>query len=221
MADGERDQVRPLAPVSDRVSSDEEEATHYSKKLRQKRCIKCCGFITALVLIQAVTIIVLAFTVFRVRDPEIKMNGVTIDRLDLVNGTVPRPGVNMSLTADVSVKNPNFASFKYGNTSTTLYYRGTVIGEARNPPGHARARRTMRMNVTVDVITDRLMNNSNLQNDISSRMLTMSSYTRIGGRVNILKLVKRHVNVKMNCTMSVNLTSQAIQEQKCKRHVKL
>ncbi|XP_010251606.1 PREDICTED: late embryogenesis abundant protein At1g64065-like [Nelumbo nucifera] len=221
MANREKEQVKPLAPVADRISSDEDEATFYSKKLRRRKYIKCCGCITALLLLPAIAIIVLAFTVFRVREPEIKMNSVKIDGLELVSGIISGTSINMSLTADVSVKNPNFASFRFGNASTTVYYRGTVVAEARNPPGHAKARRTLRMNVTVDVITDRLISNPNLISDISSRMLAMSTYTRIGGRVNILKIVKRHVTVKMNCTMTVNITSQAIQDQNCRRHVKL
>lgn len=126
----------------------------------------------------------------------------------------------MSLTADVSVRNPNFASFRYQNTTTTIFYRGAVIGEARGPPGKARARRTMRMNVTVDVIMDRVLSQPGLGSDFSSGLLTMSSYTEVGGRVKII-VVKKHVMVKMNCTMTVNITSQAIQQQKCKRKVKI
>ncbi|KAK9279434.1 hypothetical protein L1049_013113 [Liquidambar formosana] len=217
----EREQVRPLAPATDRLSSDDDEAVLHLKKIRRKNCIRCCGCIAALMLIQAIVIVILIFTVFRVKDPIIKMNGVTVTKLDLINGTTPRPGTNMSIIADVSVKNPNVASFKYSNTTTSLYYHGTLVGEARGPPGQAKARRTMRMNITVDIITDRLMSNPNLNSDVASGLLSMSSYSRIGGRVKIMKIIKKHVTVKMNCTLTVNISSQAIQEQKCKRHVDL
>ncbi|XP_059651329.1 uncharacterized protein LOC132298957 [Cornus florida] len=217
----EREQARPLAPASERPSSDDDETVLDQKALRRKKCIKCCGCIAALLLIEVVVVIILIFTVFKVKDPVIKMNGVTVDKLDLINGTTPRPGSNMSLTADVSVKNPNVASFKYSNTTTTLYYRGTMIGEARGPPGQAKARRTMRMNVTVDIITDSLVTNPSLSSDYKSGLLTMTSFTRVGGRVTIMKIIKKHVIVKMNCSMTINITSQSIQEQKCKRKVKL
>ncbi|KAK6142776.1 hypothetical protein DH2020_023124 [Rehmannia glutinosa] len=170
---------------------------------------------------QATVVVILIFTVFKVKDPVIRMNDVTVERLDLISGTTtPRPGSNMTLNADVSVKNPNYASFRYQNTTTTLYYRGAVIGEARGPPGRAKARRTMRMNVTVDVITDRVLNQPDLGSDINSGLITMSSYTVVGGRVKIF-VVKKHVTVRMNCSMTVNITSRAIQQQKCKRKVKL
>ncbi|KAL6128633.1 hypothetical protein ACLB2K_071988 [Fragaria x ananassa] len=217
----EKEQARPLAPAGYRPSSDDNEAALHMKRARRKKFINCCGCITAVVLIQAVVIIILAFTVFRVKEPKIMMNKVTVTKLELVNGTTPKPGTNISLTADVSVKNPNVASFKYSNTTTTLYYHGTVVGEARGPPGRAKARRTMRMNITVDIITDILTTNPNLKTDVGSGLLTMSSYSRIPGRVNMLNIVKKHVVVKMNCTMTVNISSQAIQEQKCKRKVSL
>ncbi|KAK8588028.1 hypothetical protein V6N13_086983 [Hibiscus sabdariffa] len=220
-----REQVRPLAPAADAPSSDDGEAASQLKQVKRKKFIKCCGCIAALIIILAVVIVILIFTVFRVKDPIIKMKGVSITNLELINGTstvpIPRPGSNISLIADVSVKNPNIASFKYRNTTTTLYYHGTVVGDARGPGGSAKARRTMQMNITVNIMTDQLLDNPNLIADVGLRTLTLSSYSRIGGRVNMLSIIKRHVTVKMNCTFTVNITSQAIQEQKCKRKVDL
>ncbi|KAL3615676.1 hypothetical protein CASFOL_041337 [Castilleja foliolosa] len=216
------DQARPLAPAADRlISSDYDESSSPRKTRRRRQWVKCCAIAAALLLIKAAVIVALIFTVFKVKDPVIQMNGVAVERLDLVSGTtMPRPGSNMTLNADVSVKNPNYASFRYQNTTTAIYYRGVVIGEARGPPGRARARRTMRMNVTVDVMTDRVISQPGLGSDISSGLLTMSSYTVVGGRVKIL-MIRKHVTVRMNCSMTVNISSQAIQQMKCRRKVKL
>lgn len=219
---GERDQVRPLAPASERQSSDEEEAALYLKGDSKRRCIKCCGFITAVLLLQAIVIVVLIFTIFKPKDPVIRLNGVTVDKLELVNGTTPKPGSNMTLTADVSVKNPNYAAFKYENTSTSLFYHGMLVGEVHSPPGKSKARRTMRMNVTIDFIVDKLLSQpALLKSDVVSGLLPMTTYTKVGGRVNMMNIFKRHVVVKMNCTVAANITSRTIQDQKCKRKVKL
>lgn len=218
------DQVRPLAPSSDRPASSDDEAaaTPLSvRKNRRRRCLRCCGCVAAALLIQAAVVVALVFTVFKTRDPVIRLNRATVDRLDLINGTTtPRPGSNMSLTADVSVKNPNYASFRYPNTTTSLFYRGALIGEARGPPGNARARRTLRMNVTVDVVADRVLALPDVGSDLNSGAVTISSYTEIEGRVKIW-MVKKHATVRMNCSLTINMTSQAITEQKCKRKVKL
>ncbi|TYJ22721.1 hypothetical protein E1A91_A08G144100v1 [Gossypium mustelinum] len=215
----ERDQAKPLAPVSDLPSSDDGEVALHLKQVRRKKFVKCFGSVAALAIILAVVIIILIFTVFRVKDPIINMNGVAVTSLELINGTIPKPGSNISVTADVSVKNPNVASFNYRNTTTTLYYYGNVVGDARGPPGRAKAHRIVRMNITIDIIVDRILASPNLVMDVRSGMLTMVSYSRVGGRINILNIIKRHVTVKMNCSMTVNIFSQAIQQQKCKRQV--
>nr|KJB24640.1 hypothetical protein B456_004G155000 [Gossypium raimondii] len=203
----ERDQAKPLAPVSDLPSSDDGEAALHLNQVRCKKIVKCLGSVAALAIILAVVIIILIFTVFRVKDPIINMNGVAVMRLELINGTIPKPGSNISVIADVS----------YRNTTTTLYYYGKVVGDARGPPGCAKARRTVRMNITIDIIVDRILACPNLVTDVRSGTLTMVSYSRVGGRINILNIIKRHVTVKMNCSMTVNIFSQGIQQQKCKR----
>lgn len=218
----EREQVRPLAPAWERPSSDDLETVSntQNKEFRRKRCLRCGACLAALLLILATLILVLIFTVFRVKEPIIRLNGMAVDKLELANG-MPKPGSNLTLTADVSVKNPNFASFRYSNTSSSLSYRGTVVGEARAPPGKTKARRTSRMNITVDIVTDRILSQPSLIVDISTGLLTMDSYTRVGGRMKFLKLISRYVVVKMNCTITVNITTRSIQTQKCKRKVKL
>ncbi|KAK6920070.1 Late embryogenesis abundant protein, LEA_2 subgroup [Dillenia turbinata] len=218
MVEGE--QVRPLAPALGRVSSDGGAASLHQKKLRRRRCIRCCGCIGAVYLIQVIVIIILIFTVFRVKDPVIKMNNVKVLHLDLINGTIPAPGSNMTLLADVSVKNPNYVSFKYGNTTTSVYYRGTLVGEARNGPGESKARRTSQMNVTVDIIVNQVLSNPNIKTDYESGTVSMTSYTRVGGKVKIL-FIKKHILVKMNCTITANVTSQQIDDLKCKKNVDL
>ncbi|KAG8363293.1 hypothetical protein BUALT_Bualt19G0007200 [Buddleja alternifolia] len=211
------DQVRPLAPASDRTTAPDDEEIAVTKN-RRRRLLKCCGCATALLLILAIIIIIiLIFTVFRIKDPIIRMNNVAVQRLDLITGTTtPRPGSNITLNADVSVKNPNFASFRYRNTTTAIFYRGAVIGEARGPPGRAKARRTMRMNITVDVMTDRVLSQPDFGSDLGSGLLPLSSYTQVGGRVKIL-IVRKHLTVRMNCSVTVNITSRTIQQQRCRR----
>ncbi|XP_049411621.1 uncharacterized protein LOC125874666 [Solanum stenotomum] len=224
----ERDQVRPLAPASDQPhnSDDDETTLNVKKRFHQRRCFKYCACVSTFLFLLAIIIIILIFTVFKIKDPIITMNGVTVEKLDLVNtsGTllpIPKPGSNMTIKADVSVKNPNYSSFRYSNTTTTISYRDTVVGEARGPPGKSKARKTVRMNVTIDIITDKIVSHPGLQDDISSGLLTMNSYTSVGGRVKLLNMIKEYVVVKMNCSITVNITSQSIQDQKCTKKVKL
>ena len=110
---------------------------------------------------------------------------------------------------------------QYHKAPTGQHHHGVLVREARGPPGRAKARRTLRMNVTIDVITDRVVSSPDFVTDLGSRLLTMSSFSRVPGQVKILNLIKRHVVVKMNCTTTFNISTQAIKEQSCKRKVKL
>ncbi|KAH7840870.1 hypothetical protein Vadar_022681 [Vaccinium darrowii] len=216
-----KEQVKPLAPAAHRIFTDEDDAVFSldSKKQRQNKFVKCCGCIVALMLIQAVTILVLAFTVFHVKDPLLKMNSVTVNGLNQTGQTISN---NITVTADVSVKNPNVAAFKFSNeTTTTVYYGGVAVGEGRIPAGVAEARRTLRLNVTVELVVGKLLDVERLASDLSHGELNVSSYTRVRGRVKILGLFKKSVVVKMNCTMSVNVTSWEVGDQSCWRGVSI
>ncbi|KAG0486711.1 hypothetical protein HPP92_008806 [Vanilla planifolia] len=85
----------------------------------------CCGCCGATVLLLGVTILVLALTVFKVKDPEV-MNNLHLDRLFVPGiGTPENPiSVDATLTADISIKNPNVASFRFRNSTTGSSTRG-------------------------------------------------------------------------------------------------
>ncbi|KAJ1408249.1 Ferric reductase, NAD binding domain, partial [Sesbania bispinosa] len=70
---------------------------------------------------EKVILIVLAFTVYNVKEPEVKMNGV----------------------------------WKHHHH---CYYDGKGIGQGTTPPGKAKARRTMRFNVTMEIMAKELLN---------------------------------------------------------------
>ncbi|KAM1146339.1 hypothetical protein FF1_038211 [Malus domestica] len=215
-----KEQVKPLAPANSHyLRSDEEEVASLHIKLRQRKYVHCCGCVSAVFLIIAVTAIVLGFTVFHVKDPKIKMNEVTVQRLEFAHGTL-RTDINITLLADVSVKNPNVASFKYSNATTLVYYSGTEVGEGRTPAGVAKARRTSRINVTVDIVPGKILGVPGLMREVASGELTMMTYTRIQGKVKVV-MVKKNVVVELNCTVRYNFSSREIQGEDCKRRVRL
>ncbi|CAH2057759.1 unnamed protein product [Thlaspi arvense] len=209
----EPEHVRPLAPATVLPVSDESASNKHTLRRRRNR-IKCLICVTATSLVLVTIVLILTFTVFQVKEPIIKMNGVTVNGLDSTIGTqIQLLGTNISMIVDVSVKNPNSASFKYSNTTTDLYYKGTMVGEAHGPPGKARPHRTVRMNMTVDIMIDRILSDPGLAREVSgSGLVNVWSYTRVSGKVKIMGIVKKHVTVKMNCTMAVNITRQAIQD---------
>ncbi|KVH90145.1 Late embryogenesis abundant protein, LEA-14 [Cynara cardunculus var. scolymus] len=222
----EDDQEKPLAPTTPRprllpMTVDEALSTELKKQHQgfQKRTV-WCGIVTAVILIIAVVMLVLGFTVFHIKNPKIKMNSVRIIGLDGVNQTDIFTGkANLTVVADVSVKNPNVAAFKFEKSNSSLLYHETVVGVADVPGGIAKARRTMRLNLTFQVMLPQIIGNQQFLTDSAAEILPVKSYTKIHGRVKITKLIKRNVTVTMNCSVDVSLTNWDIVRQSCIRHV--
>ncbi|KAI9110003.1 hypothetical protein K1719_019044 [Acacia pycnantha] len=122
----------------------------------------------------------------------------------------------------MSIENPNAVTFWFENTTTTMDYHGTTVAEAYGPPGEAKARSTFPMNLTVDVMADRLVSSSSeLYSDITGGEMNMTSFSIVPGRVNIWNIVKKHVNINMNCSLTINIRGQSVKDMNCKRKVKL
>ncbi|XP_047975049.1 uncharacterized protein LOC125217575 [Salvia hispanica] len=188
---------------------DEEKAP----SLRRRQLLRCCTCAAASLFFVAILALALAFTVFRVRGPVFVLNGSTA-KLDLIPGTrLPRPGSNATIRADVSVRNRNYASFRYGSSASAVYYRGAAIGEARAPPGYMAARRTARMNVTVAIVMERVLAQPGFGEDVEAGRAAMSWRARIGGRMKFW-FVKKHVTMKMNCTATVDVVKMVVAEYK-------
>ncbi|GKD13181.1 late embryogenesis abundant protein-like protein, partial [Tanacetum coccineum] len=190
------DQEKPLAPRTATqpfpITVDEELSMELKKQRKGfRKCTICCGIITAILLIIAVIMLILGFTVLHVKNPKINMNSVSIMGLDRINITT-----NLTVVADVSVKNPNVAAFKFEKSNSSLLYHGTVVGLADIPHGVAKARRTLRLNVTFDVMVAEIIGKQEFRSDLAATgILPFESYTKINGRVKILNIIKRKVTV--------------------------
>ncbi|KAJ1263736.1 hypothetical protein BS78_09G209200 [Paspalum vaginatum] len=215
------DPARPLALPSPTVhpasaAQDDAEADagwRSSSYLRKRRrCALCCGgcCVTTVVAI-GIVILVLALTVFKVKDPRLTMNNVWLTAVSAGPGTgVAAPvAANATLVADVSIKNPNAAAFRFSRTETDVYYAGQTVSVAYAPAGSVGADRTARMNVTVDLLADRLARAMNGTGLVFGQEYDLDTYTEISGRVSVLGIVKKHIDIKLNCTVVVELAGAA------------
>jgi hypothetical protein len=209
MSDG--NQIVPLAPANSYQRSEEEYATIQQKALRQKRSGKCFFYSLALIVILSAIILVFAIIV-KPRTPRVKLSSVAVEHLSYGNN--PIPSFNMTLAAEVSVKNSNFVRFKFENTSSSALYKGMVVGEAKLRSGRVGARKT-RMNIVVKIGSPGSLSEAkNLSSDINSGMLKMNSYATLKGDVRLFGIVKNRTAV-MSCGMNLNLSSRSIQDLEC------
>ncbi|XP_015084618.1 uncharacterized protein LOC107028077 [Solanum pennellii] len=225
-----RDQVRPLAPSSHRIHIENQEGVNYTstsstellkKQLRRRRCIKCCGCCGITTIIIGIIILILALTVFKVKDPAIRMNSIRFEGLSsLTSSSNLQTNMNITVSADISIKNPNAVSFKFNPATASLVYSDRIIAEAMLPRGSARARRTFSMNVIIMVMVEKLIVIPRLTSDLIAGELPVSMSTNINGKVN-LGVFKKSVDIRMNCDMVVGLQRQDVKDINCERKVSL
>ncbi|KAL5716451.1 hypothetical protein ACHQM5_018139 [Ranunculus cassubicifolius] len=210
----EENLTKPLPPPPGFIRRDEERGEF--KKVRQNRYhrYRCAGFGIAGILVLGILITVLSLTVFRVKEPELVMKRITFPNFSIV--AIP---ATINVVAEISLKNPNIASYRYQNSTTFVYYHGAQVGKGYLPPGIAKARRTQDMNLSMAVVTREVLGNTNFFNDFGSGVLVLGSYTRLDGRVKILNIFKKHVAITMSCTFTANITSSEILDQMCKEKV--
>ncbi|XP_074270466.1 late embryogenesis abundant protein At1g64065 [Silene latifolia] len=197
------DQAQPPSPKNPKPNS-------------TRRCCWLLFFLGALLTLIILIVIILIFTVFKVKNPIMTINKIRLGSGN-ATGLSLAPGSNITMFVETSVKNPNLGAFAFHNTTSTIFYGGIMVGQAYGPPGLARAQKSISMNITVELVTGKLLSAPNLSRDLGSGLFTMDSNTVAPGKVKLI--IKKRVVVEMNCTVTFNITSQAIVDQKCKSHV--
>jgi len=183
--------------------------------LRRKRNMRCLCYIVAGVILQTAIILVFVLTVMRIRNPKVRLGDVTIESLS-TNSSSSSPSFSMKLHAQVTVKNTNFGNFKFQNTTATITYRGSPVGEVAIEKARARARSTKKLNITVSLSSQKVSLKSQLGSDINSGKVTLSSQATLSGKIHLFKVIKKKKSAKMNCTMDVNTKTKAIENLQCK-----
>ncbi|KAJ0088818.1 hypothetical protein Patl1_31626 [Pistacia atlantica] len=156
---------------------------------RKRRNI-CIGLGVTLILL-IVLMVILAFTVFKAKDPVITVDAVALDdlkvRLDMARVTV---NLNLTVSVNLTVENPNKVGMKYKDSAALLIYRGEEVGEVPIPAGKVSGDETVHMVVFLTVMTDRFASNRQIFSDMVAGSLPLSTNTKISGKVSIFKMFK-------------------------------
>ncbi|CAN1334200.1 Late embryogenesis abundant protein At1g64065 [Linum perenne] len=141
------------------------------RPLSNRTWLCLCGCSFTVLLMAAMLFLILLFTAFRINDPVVSLAGISSGSLS-TNRTA-----NATIFADVKVRNPNAAAFRFVAGVTTIYLGETVVGEAATPPGKVKARGTVHLRVAVELIGEKLSGATR------SRLVRMFCITRIPGDV--------------------------------------
>ncbi|CAL5187336.1 unnamed protein product [Lathyrus oleraceus] len=200
--------------------------THHSCVYRMKvgsgKGRKVCLAVTIVFIAIVLLILILAFTVFKAKHPVNTVDSVKLQNFDVhLDIAKLKVDLNVTLDVNVSVKNPNKVAFKYSNTTALLNYRGHLIGEVPIPAGHISSGGTNGFNLTLTVMADRLLSNSQLYSDIISGTLPLNTFVTIQGKVSILGFIKVHVVSSASCDLALNTSNRTVGNQHCQYKTKL
>ncbi|KAB1215402.1 hypothetical protein CJ030_MR4G025308 [Morella rubra] len=211
MAEKVNQQVYQVERATKKPSGDEESATLQSAELRRKKRIKIAMYIAIFAVFQVIVITAFALTVMRVKTPKLRLG--TVEFQNLTTGT---ESFEIGLTTQVRIKNTNFGPYKYDSTTATFAYQGVPVGNVVIPKGKAGLRSTKKVSVTVNLNSNVLPSTSSPGNDLAAGVLTLNSYAKLTGKVELLFVMKKKKSTEMNCTMEINLTAKALQALNCK-----
>lgn len=207
--------------ISSKANKHNPTPTHDDKK--RKRARNICLAAIVIVLAFIALLVILFFTLFKPKHPVTTVNSIDLRDLQ-VPSDFPRVRLDLNLTLNVnlSIKNPNKASFKYGNDSTSLiYYKKDVVAEGIIPAGKISSDETKVFNIEVRIFADRLIGNPEVYSDVISGKLPFTTYTRISGRISVLHVFKRHIVTYSWCDISIDVVNRSIEKSHCKYKTKL
>ncbi|XP_008801006.2 uncharacterized protein LOC103715222 [Phoenix dactylifera] len=189
---------------------------------RRNRRRRCFLISAAALIVVALLLLVLGLTVFRPRHAITTVNSVRLAGLR-AGLDVPNLGVDLNVTLDLNLtaSNPNHASFRYGDGTADLYYRGTLVGEATIPPGEVSAGGSVQTDVLVTVMAGRLIGNKAVYADVISGSVPFTTTTEIPGRVTVLGVFKHHMETYTTCDIVVNVRNRTVENSDCKYKTKL
>eukprot|EP00252_Welwitschia_mirabilis_P007948 TRINITY_DN19647_c0_g1_i1.p1 TRINITY_DN19647_c0_g1~~TRINITY_DN19647_c0_g1_i1.p1 ORF type:complete len:227 (-),score=-30.40 TRINITY_DN19647_c0_g1_i1:276-956(-) len=194
-----------------------------ARRRRRRHILWALAGIFALVLLALLILVIVAATVLKPKDPDISVNSVAVDHFHAkIDPALLSIDLNVTLRLGVLVRNPNHASFRFGNSTAEVFYRGNLVGDADIPAGKLPAGSSVDMNVTLVLIGGRnLLSDGRILKDALSGKIPLSTTTRVAGRVNVLGVFRHHAVSYSVCNLTVAVPAGSLVEQQCSHSLKL
>ncbi|KAJ0983219.1 hypothetical protein J5N97_011474 [Dioscorea zingiberensis] len=152
--------------------------------MKARRCLKICCCATAIIiLILIITLVILYFTMFKLKQPQVVATPVSLQSIDFT--LLPVLKLHVTIGMEIDIKNPNYGGFKYDNSTTLVYYRGSLIAEALVAAGMIGARSTENVSTSVDIFVEDLAKNPLFLPDVFSGSLNLTSSSKVEGKFKV------------------------------------
>lgn len=165
---------------------------------------------TAFLFIVAAIGVAACFVLFKPQDPKIAVDSVRFPAFSLSNGTI-----DFTIFQYVAVQNPNRYSFSHYDSSLQLFYYGSQLGFMFIPAGQIAPGRTQYVSATFNVKSIPVAAQPSTTAAVSGggALLgpgpTMEVETRmkIAGRVRVLKVLAHHVETRVRCRVTIEVSN--------------
>ncbi|GMI99832.1 hypothetical protein like AT3G05975 [Hibiscus trionum] len=181
----------------------------------------CCGVTAIIVAIVAIVFVVLAFTVFKPKNPEITVYPIGLEDIGLdLQGVLNTSAINATVPMVIAINNRNYGSFKFKNTTGFINYRGNVVATVPLQQSLVPARGKLNISTAADFMVDRLIANSTFWADVLTGSVNFSSDATVHGKVKMFNVLKIGASVPSKCDISIFIKSRIVQSI-CKTKIKL
>lgn len=188
----------PLAPATVVPRSDEEYGRNYQseQEMKKKKRMKCFAYIAVFAVFQVAVILLFSLTVMRVKTPKVRLGDIQV---------TGGGGGDVKLSARVLVKNTNFGRYKFDSSLATIRSgNNSSVGQFVIPEARARARSTKKIAIVADLSSG------------NSESLELIVEAELRGKVELMKLIKKKKSARMNCSITLVLSTATVQNLSCK-----
>ncbi|KAI3422685.1 LEA_2 domain-containing protein [Psidium guajava] len=216
MAEKNQNQYHP--PESNGYHRNDQESLHTmeEEEAKRKKRMKLTIGIIAFVIFQVVQALFFVLVIMKFKSPKFRIGDFAVQTLTV--GTQASPSFSMSFVAPIRVKNTNWGPFKYDASTVDFTYGGVQVGQAIIPKSKANFKSTKKIDVSVTLSSANLPSNinSNLESELNSGVITLTSQSELKGKITVMFMFKKKKTSQMNCTMAINTSTKAVQSLSCK-----
>ncbi|URE37476.1 Late embryogenesis abundant protein [Musa troglodytarum] len=183
----------------------------YPRRHRRRGCCHCCGSLLS----SAFLLVILCSAAFSLwpSDPQLTVARLRFD--DLRVTPPPFATIDVVLSVDLMVRNPDFFALDYRSVVVSIGYRGRPLGSVTAGGGHIRARGVSYVHAMLDLDGIRVLNDAiYLIEDLSRGSLPLDTVTEVQGRMRLF-FFDVPVQGNISCALNVNPENQEVIHQDC------
>ncbi|CAD5168838.1 unnamed protein product [Musa acuminata subsp. malaccensis] len=189
----------------------------YPRRHRRHGRCHCCGslFSSSALLSSAFLLVILCSAAFFLwpSDPQLTVARLRFD--DLRVTPPPFATIDVVLSVDLMVRNPDFFSLDYRSIVVSIGYRGRPLGSVTADGGHVRARGVSHVHTKLDLDGILVLNDAiYLIEDLFRGSLPLDTVTEVQGRMRLF-FFDVPVQGNISCALNVNLENQEVIRQDC------